>query len=154
MVERLSLPATVDALGEVARFVGELGAAAGLPADRAYKLRLAAEEIATNIVTHGYAEPGAGSNGAGPPRFVVEGAADGGRVWIRLVDTAPRFDPTATGDPVDLDRPLAERQVGGLGIYLVRSVLDDFRYEHADGENRTTLVIERAPRRAETGDSR
>lgn len=142
-MQRLTLPATLDSLDAVTRFVEEIGATAGLRDEQRYRLRLAVEEIATNIVTHGYGE----SERPVPAdaSFCVEGAADPDRVWVRLIDGAPEFDPTRTADPADLDRPLEQRQIGGLGIYLVRTSLDEFTYRREDGHNLTTLALKRVP---------
>lgn len=142
-MQRLTLPATLESLTDVTRFVQEIGARAGLPDEQEYRLRLAVEEIATNIVTHGYGE----SDRPVPAdaSFAVEGAAEDDRVWVRLIDDAPEFDPTRAADPADLDSPLDQRRIGGLGIYLVRTSLDEFTYARVDGQNRTTLVLKRAP---------
>lgn len=140
-MQRLTLPATLESLTEVTRFVQEIGSAAGLLDEQEYRIRLAVEEIATNIITHGYGE----SDRPVPAdaSFAVEGAAEEDRVWVRLIDDAPEFDPTRTTDPADLDSPLEQRRIGGLGIYLVRTSLDEFTYERVAGQNLVTLAVKR-----------
>jgi serine/threonine-protein kinase RsbW len=138
-VHTISLPATSEGVARVAHEVAELGAAAGLPPARTYKLRLAAEEIATNIVDHGF--------GRAPrdpvPDFRMEWDCDEEWVRVHLVDTAGAFDPTAAPAPTDLDAPLEERRMGGLGIHLVRASVDEFRYERRGQRNRVTLGLRR-----------
>jgi len=46
--------------------------------------------------------------------------------------------------PTDLDRPLTERSIGGLGLYLARLAVDDMTYEYLGGRNRSTLVVYRS----------
>jgi serine/threonine-protein kinase RsbW len=138
----IRLAAELDSLKQLHRCVADLAAAGRLASTQTYHLRLATEEIATNIIAHGIELDPAGD----PVRdrwFRVEGYADEDRVWIRLTDSASPFDPTRMADPETLDRPLEERPVGGLGIYLVRQVLDEFTYERVGGLNRTTLAIRR-----------
>jgi anti-sigma regulatory factor (Ser/Thr protein kinase) len=65
---------------------------------------------------------------------------------IELVHAGARaFDPTAAR-PVDPKRPLEEREPGGLGLQLVRSVMDDVAYEHRDGGARVTVTKHLGPR--------
>lgn len=129
----------------VAGIVGRVTALShdlGLPGDRAYKLRLATEEMATNVVVHGYGE----AHERSPhPTIDMEWGNDTEQVWVRLVDGAPPFDPTAAPAPVGLDTPLSERTIGGLGIHLAKASLDDFSYERTGGRNRVTLVLKRNP---------
>jgi len=135
----LTVPAVLDSLEPVTAFVECLAAEAGLDMRKAYQLRLAVEELLTNIIEHGY----------GPARadgqVVIEGDAGNHQVRIRLTDTAARFDPVHAPDPTDLDRPLRERTVGSLGLYLARRSVDRLSYEYIDGANRTTVVVAAAP---------
>lgn len=143
-MERFQLPPDVDALEEITRFVHRLAEAAGFGPEKAYRLRLAAEELSTNIVVHGYGDAAPAGGGHGGGCLEVEGGVEEDRVWIRFVDSAPPFAPTSAPPPANLDRPLVERDIGGLGLYLARRSVDELRYEHADGKNRTTLVMRRA----------
>ncbi|GAA3794838.1 ATP-binding protein [Streptomyces phyllanthi] len=142
----LRVPAALGSLDEVARFVLDLGGRAGLHPSGLYRLRLAADELATNIVVHGY-------RGA-PGVIAVDGGIDADRVWVRFQDDAPAFDPRQGMRPPALDQPLAEREIGGLGVYLAYTAVDAFAYELVSGRNVSTLVMlrreghPRAPRDA------
>ncbi|MEV7418424.1 ATP-binding protein [Streptomyces sp. NPDC089919] len=131
----LRVPATLDRLDAVAEFVLCHGARAGLGEEALYRLRLAADELATNIVVHGY-------RGA-PGEITVDAGAAPDRVWVRFTDTAPPFDPRAGMRPPDLETPLAERPLGGLGVYLALTAVDTFEYELAAGRNVCTLGMRR-----------
>ncbi|MFJ9821470.1 ATP-binding protein [Streptomyces sp. NPDC101151] len=131
----LRLSAALTSLEDVAAYVGELTERAGLPTEAAYRLRLATDELATNVVMHGYR----GSEG----ELRLTGGMDEHTVWIRLEDDTPRFDPSANRLPPRTDLPLSERPIGGLGIHLALTALDDFRHHYTDGHNSSTLVIRR-----------
>ena len=94
------------------------------------------DEIATNIVLHGYREAGR----SGDLKVWAESSA--GRLIVHLEDSGQPFDPREAPRPLDLDRPLEERPDGGLGIYLALWGADSLHYEQASGRNRTTFVME------------
>ncbi|MEV8565880.1 anti-sigma regulatory factor [Streptomyces sp. NPDC051322] len=131
----LHIPASIDALDEVARFVLRLGAEAGLSESALYRLRLASDELATNIVMHGYR----GATG----EVSVAGGVDDERVWVRFEDDAPAFDPRQGMRSPAVDVPLEEREIGGLGVYLAFTAVDSFEYELVSGRNVSTLVMNR-----------
>lgn len=81
----LEVPATVGALGDIASFVLRLAGRAALDKGAAYRIRLAVDELATNIVMHGYR--------GGDGRITVRGRSGPGRVQISIADSAPAFDP-------------------------------------------------------------
>ncbi|MDH6574771.1 ATP-binding protein [Kitasatospora sp. MAP5-34] len=136
----LRIPAALTSLEDVAHFCQSLAERAGLSTDAAYRLRLATDELATNVVMHGY------RGGEGELRLA--GGMDEDTVWIRLEDDAPPFDPGAGCRPPQPDVPLAQRGIGGLGIHLALTSLDDFSHRYTDGHNSCTLVIRRhRPRR-------
>ncbi|MGN5376594.1 ATP-binding protein [Streptomyces lasalocidi] len=133
--DALRVPATIESLEPVTDFVLRLGKKARLPETSLYRLRLAADELATNIVLHGYrGEPG---------EITVDGGIDPGDVWVRFQDDAPAFDPRQGMQQPALDVPLAERQIGGLGVFLAFTAVDTFEYELVAGRNVSTLVMRR-----------
>jgi serine/threonine-protein kinase RsbW len=101
-------------------------------------LHLALEEAVTNVIVHGYKVPGAQS-------FSVSLDLDAEtRLTAVVIDDAPAYDPLARA-PVDITLPLAEREIGGLGIQLVKKMMDVAKYERRDGRN--ILTLERTVRR-------
>ncbi|MGM1064484.1 ATP-binding protein [Saccharothrix sp. Mg75] len=141
--ESSSAVETADTVGpRVAEVVRGLAERASLTRGQAHRLRLAVDEIATNIVEHGY-------GGRGEVR--VCGGVDGDRVWVRTEDRAPPFDPRAH-DPSDvLGTHPTERTPGGLGVHLALTALDEFHYEYVDGRNRSTMVVRRLPGEGRSG---
>jgi anti-sigma regulatory factor (Ser/Thr protein kinase) len=138
-MERLSVPGTLDSLQAIAQYVLAAAAAAGLDKKASYKLRLAVDEIATNIITYGYEQ-------AGWEGVVDLGAdIDEKTVTIYIEDTAPRFDPfeKLALEESRLDLPMAERPMGGLGVYLAIEGVDKFVYERLKDRNRNVFVVNR-----------
>ncbi len=109
----------------------------GVEGDALYDLRLALDEVLANIIRHGY---GTGTNGAITVSLQI--LAD--RVRIEVSDTAPPFNPLDVPPP-DLEIPASERPIGGLGVFLVRQLMDSVRYDYESGRNR--LWFERSLRR-------
>jgi len=138
-VDPLVLPGELDSLSAIGRYVHDAALAAGLDRAAAYKLRLAVDEIATNVVVHGYQEGGVSG------LVTVSAAIDDQTLTIAVEDTARPFDPTAQALPeeVELDLPLEERPIGGLGVMLARESVADLHYERVDGRNRTVFVVNR-----------
>jgi len=63
-------------------------------------------------------------------------------VTVEISDSRPPFDPSAA-PPLDVDSPLDERRAGGMGIHLVRNMVDELTYVREDDRNRLTAVIPR-----------
>ncbi|HKJ84865.1 MAG TPA: SpoIIE family protein phosphatase, partial [Spirochaetia bacterium] len=130
--------AEMDALPELREFVESAAAYSGLDHDQAFAFKSSADELCTNIVQHGYPD-----RAAGLLSLSLEVEPD---VLARLVitDDGIRFDPgSAIASDPTLD--LAERNPGGLGIYLAKAQMDALHYSRTDdGANR--LVLEKSLR--------
>jgi serine/threonine-protein kinase RsbW len=135
----LTFAGTLDSLGEIGRYLDEESSAAGLSRQQAYNLRLAVDEVATNIVVHGYQE------NAQSGEIVVRMETSDEAVTVTLEDTSPPFDPTRRAMPTDEDltKPLEDRKIGGLGIFLAMKSVDQFRYERRGNRNLNTFVVHR-----------
>ena len=137
MLEPLRVPPRLDALSTIAAYVLKAAAAGGIEQRAAYRLRLAVDEIATNIITHGRL-------GEQPDQVIVVTAEiDGESVSILLEDAGPEFNPREHQPSDDLNRPIDQRQMGGLGVFLAVRGVDDFQYDRAGGVNRNRLVVRR-----------
>ncbi len=136
-MDPLRLPATLDSLERLGKYVIAATEEAGLGEKAAYGLRLAVTEIATNIITHGYEEAGRRGDVA-VFRTLTDSA-----LTVVLEDTGVPFDPRTRKLPAeeDLKLPLEQRPIGGLGIYLVLKNVDVFQYEYVDGKNRNLFTV-------------
>jgi serine/threonine-protein kinase RsbW len=130
-METRSVPAGVESLAEIRRFVKDAAGRAGIDDAKNYQLQLAVDEIATNIILYGYKDAGDGA--------VISIGAEmtGDALVITLKDQSSPFDPRTmqTPEAQDLARPLEERKVGGLGIFLALQGVDRFDYRHEGGSN-------------------
>jgi len=103
----------------------------GLSPEGLFPFELALEEVFVNAITHGAQ--------AGETRqFQMAFSHAGKRAMLVLRDDAPAFDPLSLATP-NVEASLEDRSVGGLGIHLVRELMDDVTYRRVDGYNELTL---------------
>ncbi|UZQ52880.1 ATP-binding protein [Trichothermofontia sichuanensis B231] len=140
-MEPLLVPGVLDSLSAIASYVMAAAKAAGLEKKPTYNLRLAVDEIATNIIVYGY------QGGDAERTIVVQTEMDDQALTVTLEDTAPKFDPTQQElpDADDFNQPLAERPIGGLGVYLAVQGVDQFQYQRLGDKNRNIFVVYKSP---------
>ena len=111
-------------------FLDEASSRYMLDEDSRFAARLAAEEIFTNMVKYG----------GGEERVAFSIEVRDRRLHLAFVHPgAVQFDVTE-GEDVDVNQPLADRAPGGIGLFLVRRMMDDITYEYSDGVARVTLT--------------
>ena len=137
LLEPLTVPGDLTYLDAIALFVLKAAKLAGLDRQTSYKLRLAVDEIATNIIQHGYAE--ADLQG----EITCHAELNGACLTIIVEDWGIAYDYCKYTNPDSLQKPLTERPIGGLGIYLAIQSVDDFQYQRLDSCNRHLLSIKR-----------
>jgi serine/threonine-protein kinase RsbW len=124
--------ATLENLGDIREFVNVAAQAYGVDESAIADLCLAVDEAATNVVLHGYGEK--------PGDLDIEITADHDALVIKLSDRAPHFDPT-TRIPHAPEARLEQGEVGGWGLHLIRSVVDEVRHRAtSEGGNELTLI--------------
>ena len=127
----LKLEADPERLPDITDAVEELGERERWPPDFLFRMNLVLEEMTLNVMTHGR------SAGASELEVVVVCEAD--TVTVEIVDDGPRFDPLQDAPVPDPDASLDDRPVGGLGVYLVREMVDEVSYRYEDGRNRLLI---------------
>ena len=137
----LILPATLDSIGAIGDYLVAAAAEAGLERRDAYRLRLAIDELATNVIVHGYQENGLTGD------LVIGADSRPGAVVVTVEDGAPAFDPRSREMPVpgELDPPLEDPDIGGLGVFLAIKSVEEFRYERRGDRNVTTIEVRHRP---------
>ncbi len=131
-MQTLTFSTTFDVLDEIRTFVGNQAWEVGFNAKDIYSVQLATDEAASNIIEHAYESK---PNGI----FEVSCEFQEGRLIVILLDHGKAFDPSQVEEP-DLKADLSDRKIGGLGIYLMRKLMDEVRYESTQAGNRLTLV--------------
>jgi anti-sigma regulatory factor (Ser/Thr protein kinase) len=126
-------------LGRLIGFAEEFARCQNLPEAERSRLLIVLEELFTNAIKYGYPE-GAAATG----RIEVGLAVTKGRLEIHFSDDGRPFDPLSHTSR-DLDRDPAERPLGGLGLRLLRSLVDEARYRRDHGRNCIALVRNIAP---------
>lgn len=129
--EVVTVPGTLDGVREAGARFEAFAAAHALAKGQVWPFQVALDEVLANIVTHGYV-------GAEARPIEVGMAYADGRVELVIEDAARPFNPLEAVPP-DLGAPLEERPVGGLGIALVRRLMESVEYERTGGRNRLRL---------------
>jgi len=122
-----------DWVNETSTWLQGIDAEFGLAPDDHYRIELCAEELATNVVKYG------GANCA-DQRVELHALIDEERIRLAQVDPCAAFDPRSVAPP-PVAHGVAELQVGGQGIHLLRSFSDAFTYTRCDDRNRVELVF-------------
>lgn len=132
----LEIKATVENLDIVKDFLDEQFAQTGCSRKTFMQIEISVEEIFVNISHYAYAPD------TGMACIAVD--ISDGKALITFEDSGIPYDPLARPDP-DITLSAEDRDIGGLGIFMVKKSMDDVRYEYRDGKNILTLVKELAP---------
>lgn len=128
----ITLPNDINSVPQLNDFIDGFSLEAGLDMSMTMSLNLALEEAVVNVMTYAYAPDTQGE-------LTLEAVADKGVVTFILTDTGVPFDPTAKED-ADTTLGIEDRPIGGLGIFLVRQLMDVVDYQRVDGQNVLTLT--------------
>ncbi len=134
MSER-KFPASFDYLDEIREYVGEQARTAGFSDNEIYWIQLATDEAASNVIEHAY-------EGSANGQIELSCDPKQDRIVITLHDHGKPCDPSQVPQP-DLNADLSDRKIGGLGIYLMRKLMDEVHYDITPSGNRLTLVKRR-----------
>jgi serine/threonine-protein kinase RsbW len=126
------LPARLENLPQFIVPILAVAKKAGVPESRLGDLELALEESLVNIIDHAY-QGKTGEIGV----FCLD---SGGRLITRIEDEGSAFSVTDAAPP-DLTSDLMSRKIGGLGIHLVRSLMDEVGYRREEGRNTLELIV-------------
>ena len=133
----IRLPAKLENLEPIMAVVADFLKVNGLPENRIQEIELATEEALVNIFNYAY-------RGMEPGDVEMRcHAEEQGRLIVEFLDRGMPFDATALAAP-DLDASLPERKVGGLGIFLIRKMVDEVKYRREEDHNVLTFVLLKA----------
>lgn len=129
-MKKVNLVPTLDKLPEAVAFFEDTLSGADVPMKVIARVNVAVDEIFSNIARY-----------SGATSVTLGCALADGRVTLRFSDNGRPYDPTGKPDP-DTTLSAEERDIGGLGIFMVKKTMDDVSYEYTDGLNILTLVKE------------
>jgi anti-sigma regulatory factor (Ser/Thr protein kinase) len=129
----LTVPAKVDALSQCREFVIAQAVEAGFRSSRLCEIELVVEEVVTNICRHGYDDQ--------PGQLELRcRQVDGQRLLLEFIDGGRPFD-ILVAPPPDLTADLDKREVGGLGVPLIRAMADELSYRREANRNILRLIV-------------
>ncbi len=121
-----------DELDAVFDEVQDFANQANLPEGLVFQIKLILEELALNVINYG--------NKGGTEPIEIGLSAKGETIVLQISDVGQPFDPMKDAPAPDLTLSLEERPIGGLGLYLVKTMVDEMHYRWEDGRNHLTLI--------------
>lgn len=128
-VSVINLKNSLEEIQRMTDFVQEFGKSVGLSEWDTVAFSLAIEELMTNTIDYGYA-----GIPEGEAELSLEMRKEGDRIRAVLTDTGVAFNPLEQ-EEADLTIPVEDRAIGGLGVHLVKKMMDHVSYEHREGRN-------------------
>jgi len=122
-------------LERIAAAIEDVGGRERWPSALLFKVNLVIEELSLNIMDHSYE--------AQPDEFDITIMSEDDAVTIEISDRGAPFDPLTEAPSPNTDAAVSDRQIGGLGIHLVRAMVDEASYRRHEGRNYLTLVTRR-----------
>lgn len=102
------------------------------------QVRLSCEEVLVNVISYAYPD------GGGEVEIIREIPNDNGEIIIQFIDEGVPYNPLLNPDP-DINAPIEDRGIGGLGVYLYKTIMDKVTYERKEGKNILTFVKKLEP---------
>lgn len=136
-MKEITVDATIDNVKTITDFVDERLEEMNCPVKAQMQIDIVIDELCSNVARYAY------SDRTGKVTVSVDTVDKPMKVWLTFTDEGVPYNPLAKEDP-DITLSAEERKLGGLGIYMVKKMMDEFRYEYKDGKNIVTVckVIE------------
>ena len=131
MEKSIILANDIAEISRLALFVDEVGEEFSLAPDIVFNLNLVLEEAVVNVINYAYPKEDHES-------IYLSARMHEGSIILVLTDTGKEFDPTAAPE-ADVTLSADDRQIGGLGIFLIRQIMNEVKYERIEGKNVLTL---------------
>ena len=134
---KIQLPAHIDNLRTLIQFVSTFAKEKGFAQKRIQEIELALEEALVNIAKYAYPDK---NNGEVEVRCKME---NDNRLVIEILDVGVPFDIRYFSE-IDLNVNMVDRKIGGLGIFLIREMVDEVQYRRDKGNNILTLIVHKS----------
>lgn len=135
----LDVPSTTQNLALIREFVTRVAAQAGFNETEVGQLELAVDEACANVIEHAYGDDKA-------KQVMVRAVFDEDTLRIHVIDTGKGFDPTQVQEQ-DLKDLIAKRKTGGLGMRLIRSLMDEVHYDIEPGKKNELRMVKKLRKR-------
>ena len=129
----LKVETRLEELTRIAAAVDELAERESWPPGIAARVNLVIEEFGINVMNYGYDE--------GVHTFDINLSSDGELLTIEIIDDGKPFNPLEDAPEPDTESSIEDRPIGGLGLFLVRTMTEDLRYRWEDSKNHSTMVM-------------
>ena len=133
--KRFSVVPEQQSISEVSDFLDSCVEEYEIPMRVGYSLKVVADEIFSNIVYY---------SGARNAEVLFRNDAD--RITLVFVDDGNPYNPLETKEP-DITAGVEERQIGGLGLFMVKKMAEEVQYEYASERNRLTVILSKTPKK-------
>ena len=137
-VQRIEIANDLEGLSRAMESADRFLADQRVEEEASFTVRLALEEIVTNIIKYAYQDSAA-------HQIAIDLRLSPGRVVLRVSDDGREFDPLAAPAP-DLDLPVEDKELGGVGIHLLKTMAERLEYARVGGKNVVSATIRREPK--------
>jgi serine/threonine-protein kinase RsbW len=131
----MRVPSSTENLAMIRQFVGDIGERAGMEPKEVGKLQLAVDEACANVIEHAYSMDGT-------KRVSIRATFDQNAVEIDVIDTGKAFDPSSV-KPIALEELIARKSPGGLGLRLIKTLMDEVHYHMIPGQKNELRMVKR-----------
>lgn len=131
----LHVPSSTANLALIREFVISIGAQAGMEQADINNLELACDEACANVIEHAYGHDTS-------KEVIIRATIDQDTLRIEIIDTGKGFDPASVPQP-ELDKLIAQRKSGGLGMRIIRQLMDEVHYEIVPGQKNELRMTKR-----------
>ncbi|HBY59040.1 MAG TPA: ATP-binding protein [Solibacterales bacterium] len=138
----LHVPSSTENLAMIRDFVSSVGSQAGLAESDRSKVELAVDEACANVIEHAYGKDVTKD-------VIVRATIETDQITIEVIDTGKGFDPGGV-EQKDLDRLVRERRSGGLGMRMMKALMDEVVYQIVPGEKNELRMVKRLRKENET----
>lgn len=129
---QITRAAELESLHEFREFISECCARYAIPQEVVFDLKLAVDEACTNIIQHGY-------KGMDPGSIILSFRIQPDRILVQITDFGHVFEPAQAPKP-DIEAALEDREIGGMGLFLIYQTMDNIDYQSSDDGNTLTFT--------------
>jgi len=129
---KLKISSVTENLEIIREFINNIAHKAGFSEESVDQIELAVDEACTNIIEHGY-------KGMNPGSIILSFRIEPGRILVQITDFGHVFEPEAAPKP-DVEAALEDRELGGLGLFLIYQTMDNIDYQSSEEGNTLTFT--------------